>query len=214
VAFRQISLDKVDSTQSYLREYIYKNSYVSPLVVVANEQTYGLASGANSWIGVRGNLFFSFVISIDKLSKDLPIQSSSIYFSCLLQDIFRSLGSKCYIKWPNDFYIKNKKIGGTMTKISSNLLYCGIGINIYRPNSSFGKLDIDIDKEDIIHKFTTIVEKKISWQSCFKKFKIQYTNNCENYQTTINSKIISLRQDMLQYDGSLLINNKKEYSLR
>ncbi len=202
------------STQQYIIKYTKKYGYTTPLIVVANHQTKGVGSNDNSWIGIEGNLFFSFVINQDMLPEDLPIQSSSIYFSCLLQDIFSSFGSKCYIKWPNDFYIKDKKIGGTITKISSSLLYCGIGINIHKPNDNFGKLDIKLDKEHIISQFTNSVEKNQTWLSCFKKFKIQFRNNCTNHQTTINSKKISLKYDMLQDDGSLLINNKKEYSIR
>lgn len=162
------------STQQYIIKYTKKYGYTTPLIVVANHQTKGVGSNDNSWIGIEGNLFFSFVINQDMLPEDLPIQSSSIYFSCLLQDIFSSFGSKCYIKWPNDFYIKDKKIGGTITKISSSLLYCGIGINIHKPNDNFGKLDIKLDKEHIISQLiakTQIVKTKASVKTQIVKTK-------------------------------------------
>ncbi len=214
MAFRKISLDKVGSTQKYIISYIKKHGYNMPLLVYTDNQTDGIGSGENSWIGVRGNMFFSFVISVDMLPTDMPWQSASIYFSCLLQQIFCSQGSKCYIKWPNDFYIKNKKLGGTVTKISSGLLYCGIGINIFETKKCYGVLDIDIDKEDIIDKFINLIAKNQSWADNFKYFMIQYQNSCENYKININGQKISPRADMLQDDGSLLINNKKEYSTR
>ena len=34
------------------------------------------------------------------------------------------------IKWPNDFYIDDKKIGGTITNLSGKYVYCGIGTNL------------------------------------------------------------------------------------
>ncbi len=185
-----------------------------PLLVYTDYQTDGIGSGENSWIGVRGNMFFSFVISVDMLPIDMPWQSASIYFSSLLQQIFSSHGSKCYIKWPNDFYIKDKKLGGTVTKISSGLLYCGIGINIFETKKCFSVLDINIDKESIVDEFITLVAKSQSWTDNFKFFSIQFQNNCKNYKININGQKISPQPDMLQDDGSLMINNKKEYSTR
>ncbi len=214
MAFRKIFLTQVDSTQLYLIDYIKKYGYKTPLIVVTDNQTHGISSKNNCWESVVGNLYFSFVLPIAKLTNDLPLQSASIYFSFLLKHILSSRGSKCYIKWPNDFYIKNKKIGGTITKVSSNLLYCGIGLNIYEPNKNFGKLDINIDKRQLIDDFTNLIEKYLSFATIFKKFMLEYHNNCSSHKTSINGKIISLKSEMLQNDGSLLIDGKKEYSLR
>ena len=67
-----IRLNEVNSTQSYLKEYIQKNGYNNPLCVTSKIQTAGFGSRGNSWIGKEGNLFFSFVVSKDNLPKDLP----------------------------------------------------------------------------------------------------------------------------------------------
>ena len=105
-----IRLNEVNSTQSYLKEYIQKNGYNNPLCVTSKIQTAGVGSRGNSWIGKEGNLFFSFVVSKDNLPKDLPLQSASIYFTYILKDILQKSGSKLFLKWPNDFYIKNRSV--------------------------------------------------------------------------------------------------------
>ncbi len=137
-----IRLNEVNSTHTYLKEYIQTNGYVEPLCIVTDYQTNGIGSRGNSWTGKKGNLFFSFVISIDELPEDLPIQTISIYVSYILKSILKNLGSNVWIKWPNDFYINNKKIGGTITNMSKNLVYCGIGLNLLEVEEDFGKLDI------------------------------------------------------------------------
>lgn len=57
----------------------------------------------------NGNLFFSFVLKRNDLPSDLQIQSASIYFSYILKEVLALEGSKIWLKWPNDFYIDNKK---------------------------------------------------------------------------------------------------------
>ncbi len=210
----KIYLNSVNSTQEYLVNYISKNGYKNPMMIIANEQTNGKGSRDNHWICEKGNLFFSFVVDTSYLPKDMKIESSSIYFSCLLNMVLEQNGSKSYIKWPNDFYINDDKIGGTMTYFKSKLLYCGIGLNIIKSNIGLKSLDIDMTQYQIIDQFIKILSKNHTWAFVFNKFMVKYNLLNENKKTTINNKQIKITQDMLQADGSLLINNKKEYSLR
>ena len=148
-----IKLKEVDSTHRYIKDYITENGYTEPLCVLCDYQTQGIGSRGNSWLGKKGNLFFSFVMDKEFLPEDLPLQSSSIYFSYILKDILKDLGSKVWLKWPNDFYLDDKKIGGTITTVSKNLLYCGIGINLKNVSEDFGKLDINVDIDDMLKSY-------------------------------------------------------------
>ena len=76
------------STQVHLQEYIKQNAYSEPICFVTTNQTCGKGSRDNQWIGKDGNLFFSFVLNTSLLPQDLPYQSTSIYFSYILKDIF------------------------------------------------------------------------------------------------------------------------------
>jgi len=145
-----IELEEVDSTQKYLREYINKNGYTELTVVMTSNQTNGIGSRGNSWDGKKGNLFFSFVIGKNDLPSDLPLQSASIYFSYILKIILKENKSKVWLKWPNDFYMNNKKIGGTITSVNKDLVFCGIGLNLEKVSDEFGNLDIDIDNKKVI----------------------------------------------------------------
>lgn len=155
-----IRLNKVNSTQSYLKEYIQKNGYNGPLCITSKIQTAGVGSRGNSWIGRDGNLFFSFVLSKDDLPKDLPLQSASIYFTYILKDVLAKKGSKIFLKWPNDFYIENGKIGGAITTTNKELLFCGIGLNLIEVDENFGKLDIKVDIDDVLNLYFVDIEKK------------------------------------------------------
>lgn len=208
-----IRLDKVDSTHSYLKEYIKKNGFENVICIYTDEQTSGIGSRGNAWSGVKGNLFFSFAISKNNLPSDLPIQSASIYFSAILKDILKKMGSKVWLKWPNDFYIGDKKIGGTITTISKDIILCGIGINLIEVSDEYGLLDIEVDITMLLNNYLENIEKKFFWRDIFRQYVIEFQLS-KKFYATINGKKVSLEQSTLNDDGSIEINNEKVYSLR
>lgn len=208
-----IYLEKVDSTHTYLKKYIKENGFLKPIAIVTQFQTDGIGSRENSWYGMQGNLFFSFVVSKNHLPNDLKLESASIYFSFLLKEVFQQYGSNVWLKWPNDFYVNEKKIGGTITTLSNELLFCGIGINIVEVAYEYGVLDVCIDIEKVLNNYFDLIASKLSWKHIFSKFEIEFKTS-KKYKTTINKEKISLSDSILLEDGSIMIDNKKVYSLR
>ena len=208
-----IKLNEVDSTHKYLKEYISKNAYNNPICILTDYQTNGIGSRGNNWTGVKGNMFFSFVLDKSLLPNDLPLQTCSIYFSFLLKEVLKDLGSNVNLKWPNDFYIDDKKIGGTITNVSGNLIYCGIGLNLKQVSYDFGKLDISIDAENVLNSYFSKLEKRVLWKKVFSDFQIEFEFS-RKFNTNIDNQKISLSEAILNNDGSISINNKKVFSLR
>lgn len=208
-----INLEEVDSTHTYLKNYIINNSYTKPLCIVTRNQTNGIGSRGNTWNGLEGNLFFSFVLTKEDLPKDLPLQSTSIYFSFVLKKILCEFGSKLWLKWPNDFYLEDKKIGGTITSFSNKLVYCGIGINLNKVSSDFGFLDISLDINDLLNKYFSKLENTSSWQKTLNEYVVEF-NRSKKFHVTLDNEKVSLKKAILNNDGSIQINNKKVFSLR
>ena len=208
-----VYLKKINSTQLYIKEYIKYNKNTNNICFYTYLQENGLGSQNNLWEGINGNLFFSFVIPINDLPKDLLLQSCSIYFAYILKEIFRNEGSKVILKWPNDFYINKNKIGGLITNKVGDKLICGIGINFIKTKSFDGYLDININKEELLKKYFNKLENYPTWKQIFSKYKLEFHSN-KLFFTNINNEKISLEQAVLNDDGSLNINNKKVYSLR
>ncbi len=207
-------LDSVDSTHTYLKNYFKQNLYINPICFYTFNQTAGIGSRDNTWDGKEGNLFFSFAVSTDNLPKDLPLQSASIYFSYILKLELEKLGSKLWLKWPNDFYMDKHKFGGTITTLSKDILLCGIGLNLKKVDDKYlGYLDIDIDTKKLLKNYFIHIEKYPSWKQIFSLFEVEFHKN-KNFTTTINDQKTSLNQAVLCDDGSILIDNKKVYSLR
>jgi len=208
-----IYLKSINSTHTYLKEFIQTNGYNKPLAVATNNQTDGIGSRDNKWVGLKGNLFFSFVIHKGLLPEDLPIQSYSIYFSFLLKEVLEKLGSNVWLKWPNDFYINENKIGGTITNIKGDLVFCGIGLNLVAIENTYSSLDINVDIEGLLKEYFFYLLRKKTWKQIFSKFSIEFEKS-KVYKTTIDNKKVSLKTAQLNGDGSIFIDNKKVFSLR
>ena len=205
--------DELGSTQTYLKEQLRTGKLSSPIAVATHKQTEGIGSRGNSWVGLEGNLFFSFCISRNLLPNDLALESSSIYFSYILKECLLEKNSNVWLKWPNDFYLESSKIGGTITFMRDDDLLCGIGLNLVKSPEGFAHLDIEINKKELLNEFFKKIKKKPSWKQIFSKFEVEFVLS-KKYNTHYENNTISLENASLNKDGSLNVNGQRIYSLR
>lgn len=206
-------LNSVASTQSYLKEALKSKRFDTPVAVATLSQTAGIGSRGKSWIGVDGNLFFSFAISKKTLPDDLKLESASIYFMYLLKETFEREGSKLWLKWPNDLYVDVQKIGGCITTIQGENLICGIGINMKHAPENFGTIDIRFDEQVLLKSYLNLIEKNISWKQVFSNYKLEFENNRRKIPLTSDNDISLIDAQMMD-DGSLMCDGTRIYSQR
>ena len=208
-----LSFNSLESTQLYLIEQIQNKSLTAPICVVAKEQTAGIGSRDNSWEGGEGNLFFSFAMPLKDLPKDLPLSSASIYFSFIMKEILKEKSEDIWLKWPNDLYQKSSKIGGTITKKIDNTLICGMGINLQKNSNGFKALNLNVEPIDLLNEYLDVLENYPTWKQIFSLYRIEFYRN-KGYFTHIDGELKSLEKAILSEDGSLIIENKRVYSIR
>jgi BirA family biotin operon repressor/biotin-[acetyl-CoA-carboxylase] ligase len=205
--------NELDSTQDYLTKSIKDKSLKPPIAIVAQHQSAGRGSRGNQWLSSDGNLYLSFAIDMSYLPSDLKIESISIYFAIIMKKALKKFGSKTYIKWPNDFYLDNNKIGGIITSKTSNTIICGIGLNTSSSPVEFGSIDIDVDINTILDSFFDILSQSMTWQEAMIEYKDDFAKS-KDLTATIDNKKVSLKDAKLNQDGSININNSNIYSLR
>jgi len=206
-------LESIDSTQKHLKELLKDKRAIPPYAVVGDMQTDGIGSRDNVWTGYKGNLFLSFAIHLDSLTNDLKLESASIYFAYILKDTLSDFGSDVWLKWPNDFYINDKKIGGMITNVIGDTIICGVGINMLYAPEGFATLDIKIDRELLLEQYFKNIKKTTSWKQVFSKYELEFYKN-QNFFTHNNNLRVSLKNVSLQEDGSIVIDGERIYSLR
>ncbi len=130
-------LNSVDSTNTYLQEYLHREKVEEGFVVSAIEQTAGRGHGRNSWESDPGkNLTFSLLLRpffIPPENQFLLTQIISLAMVDLLLEILPK--KKVTIKWPNDIYIGNKKVAGILIQnfikgATIDYTIAGIGLNV------------------------------------------------------------------------------------
>ena len=207
------SLNSVDSTQRYLLDALKEGSLTSPVCVTTARQESGKGSRGNSWSGLDGNLFFSFAIDRNVLPSDLKLESSSIYFTYILKELLAEMGSSLWLKWPNDFYLDEKKIGGAITNLYKEHLVCGIGLNTRVSPEGFSKLDIEIENETILKHYFDILKNPPTWKQVFSNYEVEFVKS-RSFFTHSGDTRLSLENAILLDDGSIECDGKRIFSLR
>ena len=131
-----IKLDAIDSTNSYLKKLLTKESLDDLTVVISKHQTKGKGRNGNIWANDASlNLAFSIYKRFNRLNINnkfiLNLISSIAVFHLLNENKL----NKLTIKWPNDIMSENKKISGILIEnsVKGNFInhsVIGIGINV------------------------------------------------------------------------------------
>lgn len=128
-------LEIVDSTNNYANRQVRANEVNEGTVFLAYEQTMGRGQQSNTWESEHGlNLLFSIVLK----PVFLEIKDQYLLSKVVALGVYRALskfvGALC-VKWPNDIYAGNKKLGGILIEnsIMNGVIMnsvVGVGINV------------------------------------------------------------------------------------
>jgi len=207
------SFDELKSTQTHLISKLNSGVYQTPCAVISAIQTNGIGSRNNSWVGAEGNFFASFGVNVFSLPSDLPISSMSIYFSWIMREVLRDFGLDVWLKWPNDFYYNDSKVGGTITKKIGDSIVFGIGINLNNSKDEYKTIDTDVESVDILEAYIERLEQYPKWKHIFIEYKIEFKRS-RDFSVHIDNKRVSLKDAILCKDGSLILDGKRIFSLR
>ena len=132
---RIIKLDRIDSTNNYATNRLFREDWPEGTVVVADEQIKGRGQLTNSWESEPGE---NLLLSIVFYPKFLPIQRQfqiSKVIALSVSEIVSLYSENISVKWPNDVYAGERKIAGILIEnaiMGNELSYsvAGIGLNI------------------------------------------------------------------------------------
>ncbi len=125
-----------ESTNSEAQQLLIKNEATEGCTVVTAQQTKGRGQRGNNWEAEPGkNITLSVILS----PVFLPVRQQfylNMAVSLAVLDLLHEQGlADAQVKWPNDLYIRDKKLGGILIEntINSHSLQhsiIGIGLNI------------------------------------------------------------------------------------
>nr|WP_262918359.1 biotin--[acetyl-CoA-carboxylase] ligase [Mucilaginibacter straminoryzae] len=135
-----VTLKQVDSTNNYLKK-ILSNSEPLPegTVIMAEEQYAGRGQYKNGWFAEKGNnLTISILLKPLFLPLNDQFQLTQVVSIATVKALKQTSGLSYQIKWPNDIYYGEKKLGGILIENSVqgkriNNSVIGIGLNVNQP---------------------------------------------------------------------------------
>ncbi len=165
VAQNLIKLSDVDSTNNFLKLLLSKSEPLPDgTVIMADNQFAGRGQQEGVWHTESGkNLTFSLLLK----PTFLPIQNQfflNMAISIALNDALTEfVGEGFSVKWPNDIYYHNKKIGGVLIE---NMLMgqtyktgiIGIGINVNQQEFHADLADRAISIFQILHTDVDLIK--------------------------------------------------------
>ena len=134
--FSVVTIDEVESTQSYLIELSNKTELQEGVVINALSQFKGIGQFDNKWESEDGkNLTFSLLLKPRFLNPCNQFLLTQVLSLAIYDFLLTQTNKTVSIKWPNDIYIDKNKICGILVK--NQLLgsvfensFCGIGLNV------------------------------------------------------------------------------------
>lgn len=185
-----IYFDSIGSTNDYSAELI-KNTAISDLerldgtLVLAEKQTSGRGRFGRRWLSPGGGLWFSLIFMTNIRPKELPNLTLIAAFS-ISEALMDTYGIGIDIKWPNDLYYGEHKLGGILSELKKEgilqIIILGVGINVNIDDKTLGGLDnmatsiqkilgIEADRELIMAKILDNFERSYNYFSTTGDFK-------------------------------------------
>lgn len=177
-----------DSTNRLIRELNQTLPLQHGHCLYADFQTAGKGQAGNSWESAAGaNLLFSVWLE----TRQFPVMEQFLLSEVVavsIVDVLRRYLPDVELKWPNDIYVGNKKLGGILieTTIQKGVMtnaVVGVGLNVNQqeflsdapnPISMSQLLHHELDRESLlaelvaamaiaVHDFT--IEQSCEWQT-------------------------------------------------
>lgn len=137
VAFREI-----DSTNDYLKKLCIDESPPEGTLVYAEKQIRGRGRYGRKWDSPKGNgLWFSCLFRPQSSCRG-ELEWTRMGVSACQRAVYDLFGIRPDIKWPNDLYIDDKKLGGVLTEPALRgdtiqRVLMGIGMNVNQTEQDF-----------------------------------------------------------------------------
>ena len=227
-----ITLKEVDSTNTFLKNTL-SNSKPLPegTVIMAESQYAGRGQQQNGWHSQAGkNLTFSLLLNPSFLPVTQQFDLTRVISLGVFNALEALLGDQLKIKWPNDIYYGDKKLGGILIEnlLQGSLIkqaVIGIGINVNQlefpdwvpnPISINQILQQDYDLQLLLSQICRHIE---AWYLKLRAGKTElireaYLNSMywlnETHLFRSNGDVFSGKIKNIENNGLLVVNNNIE----
>ncbi|MFA6945325.1 MAG: biotin--[acetyl-CoA-carboxylase] ligase [Pedobacter sp.] len=213
-----ITLKEVDSTNTFLKDALSKSTpLLDGTVILAEKQFAGRGQASNSWQSEPGkNLTFSILLNPGFLSIERQFDLNKAISLALNDVLNKYTPGNAFIKWPNDCYIGNKKIGGILIEniVHGNIIkhaIIGIGLNINQENFPAGLKNVTSLKQALHQDYDLMILLGELCSSVEARYLQLKSGNTEKLREEYLNKLY-LKEEwaLFRYDGQIQSGKIKE----
>jgi BirA family biotin operon repressor/biotin-[acetyl-CoA-carboxylase] ligase len=139
-----VSFDRLGSTNAHALKLAVEGAQPET-VVWALEQSAGRGQHGRVFSSPRGGLYFSLIFQPELLRDRLPLVTLAAGVGCCLCLEQYCAVAPVLLKWPNDLYFEQKKLGGILTESLPpaggrlSTIVIGVGLNINSVSDDFSE---------------------------------------------------------------------------
>tara|TARA_Y100000768_G_scaffold361983_1_gene320445 strand:+ start:4435 stop:5187 length:753 start_codon:yes stop_codon:yes gene_type:complete len=175
------------STNDFLTNLLKRNKIREGDSVITDYQHKGRGQRNNNWSSERGsNILFSFLLSPDL------IVNNQFYLHVIISNAIinslKKINLEGKVKWPNDIYVKNKKIAGILIesfisgkKVQNSIIGMGINLN-QKIFKGLNATSVFIEKKKVTKKNAFIKILKKSLETEYFNFSINMDIRIKKYK--------------------------------
>ncbi|MFX1346451.1 MAG: biotin--[acetyl-CoA-carboxylase] ligase [Promethearchaeota archaeon] len=209
-----IHIDKTNSTQDSIIDYLI-NDYYPSLLLVAKTQTKGRGRKQDDWYSPEGGLWATLGATTSLILNESQLALLHYFTATLLTRIINEeYDLQVQIKWPNDILYNNRKLAGILIDyiISSkkNYILIGMGVNL---NNSSREMPEDLGSKSISIK--DVLKKPVLIDNFAKKICVYankyYSPIIENNLMVIKNLIQEYNQNSQIFRKEVILDDSRKY---
>lgn len=125
--------ESLSSTNDWAKQELSSFPQDQLILITADKQTKGRGQYGRRWISVEGNLYATFCF----FAREADTLSFTYLLALRVVALLDRYGVEATLKWPNDVFVKGKKIAGILCEtvpLSANYkkyaIVIGLGLNV------------------------------------------------------------------------------------
>lgn len=174
--------EETDSTNNQAKLAAEKDAPDGTLFV-AECQTGGRGRRGRTWVSPAGSGIWMSLLLRPDISPESASMLTLVLAVAMVEAINEEVSdAKCFVKWPNDIVVNNKKISGTLTEMSAEMerihyVVIGIGINV-------NTTDFDDSIKDMATSIYLETGKKVKRSNIIAAFSHSFKKYYEEFLKT------------------------------
>ena len=207
-------IDSIDSTNNFFKSQT--QAYTCPCVIIAETQTQGRGRFNRPWHSPFGqNIYLSMLYAFDKSLSELEGITLVVSLAiCKAIELFIHQKNTLKLKWPNDVYVDDKKLSGTLIEVHRAYpdhaeLTIGIGINVNMLHTKEHSIQKDwISLQEITRTYhnrnglcSILIQTLLDTLDCFYKKGFSGFLDEWNQRDYLLNQFITLESNGASYSG-------------